>query len=302
MEKLAFDACVESGYAMRVLRAALITWLIGFASLLTSVAGETPASTSPPTLPFRVGEKLHYKIFWGILEVGTATLEVKELIELGGHPAYHIVGTIMSNSFISKIYPVKSTVETFLDADGLYSRSFVEDRREGRHQRQRKTTLDYDRKSGEIITPKKTKTFDLPGPVQDGFSTIYFLRTQPLRPNTEQKFAAISSDKVGEVTMRSHEKKMISILHVGRFPAIRVVPSSNFETIFAREGGGMTVWVTDDERKIPVIMIAKIAVGSVKAELMRIEGAIPTKTTFSGATAPTVHQPIDKTGLRGRHK
>jgi hypothetical protein len=42
-------------------------------------------------------------------------------------------------------------------------------------------------------------------------------------------------------------------------------------TIFT-SGEGMTVWVTDDENRIPIIVKAKILIGSVKAVFVGAEG------------------------------
>lgn len=259
---------------MRVV-AALFVCLVAW--LLSAAAEESsqPAvfwDNKAAAFPFRVGEKLHYKVFWGIVEVGLATLEVKELAEVDGHACYRIVGTIQSNHFFSKIYPVRSVVETYLDAEGLFSRKFLEDRHEGSHARDRETILDYAAGQGKVVRKPsgRTTTFPLPKHAQDGFSTIYYLRTQPLEPDSERKFAAIGSEEVTQVTLHVFERKEMRLSGMGKIPAIRVEPSTNYESIFTRKGP-LTVWVSADERKIPLLVISKIQVGSVKAELIGME-------------------------------
>ena len=251
---------------------------IGIA-VLAVLANRVPADTLPP---FRVGETLHYNVYWGILQVGSATLEVKEMTKIGGHPTYHIVGTTVSNSFLSKLYPVHSTVETFLDIDGLFSRKFIENRHEGRYRRERQTTFDYEKGQGTIQTSGKpnSRTFELKGHVQEGFSSIYYLRTQPLEPGHQQTFVSLSSNHTCEVKIEAHEKKNITLGRLGTFPAIRMEPSANYESIFANKGA-VSVWVSADERKVPLMMIAKIAFGHIKAVLCGIEGVAEETTSSS---------------------
>jgi len=53
---------------------------------------------------------------------------------------------------------------------------------------------------------------------------------------------------------------------VGRFKTIVVHPLLKSEGIFARTGD-MFIWLTDDERRIPVQMKSKVIVGSITATL-----------------------------------
>ncbi len=41
--------------------------------------------------PFQVGERLHYRIFWGPVVIGEASLEVRDIEQVDGHDCYHLV-------------------------------------------------------------------------------------------------------------------------------------------------------------------------------------------------------------------
>ena len=57
----------------------------------------------------------------------------------------------------------------------------------------------------------------------------------------------------------------------GKFNAIKFKPLLLKGTIF--EGGEhMTVWVTDDDKKIPVLVESPILIGFIRAELHKYEG------------------------------
>jgi hypothetical protein len=58
---------------------------------------------------------------------------------------------------------------------------------------------------------------------------------------------------------------------IGKLDLIQVEPLAKFEGLFVRKGR-MWIWLTDDERRIPVLMKSKIPVGSITAVLEKIEG------------------------------
>ena len=55
----------------------------------------------------------------------------------------------------------------------------------------------------------------------------------------------------------------------GKIPCIKVAPTLLTGNVFS-DKYGMSVWVTDDENKIPIFAESKIIVGSVKMELIKL--------------------------------
>ncbi|MBI5756229.1 MAG: DUF3108 domain-containing protein, partial [Nitrospirae bacterium] len=54
---------------------------------------------------------------------------------------------------------------------------------------------------------------------------------------------------------------------VGVFNTIQIKPILKFEGIFQRKGD-VYIWLTDDNRKMPVKMRSKILIGSISADLV----------------------------------
>jgi hypothetical protein len=73
-------------------------------------------------------------------------------------------------------------------------------------------------------------------------------------------------DEVFNMYVRYLGKEEIKTKY-GRFRAIKFKPLLIEGTIFSG-GEKMTVWVTDDENKIPVRIESPIVVGSVKVDMM----------------------------------
>ncbi len=59
--------------------------------------------------------------------------------------------------------------------------------------------------------------------------------------------------------------------HLGRVATIVVQPHMDFTGIF-RKAGNILIWMTDDERKIPVRMKTTIVYGQVSAVLVEARG------------------------------
>jgi hypothetical protein len=62
-------------------------------------------------------------------------------------------------------------------------------------------------------------------------------------------------------------KKETITVPAGTFDTVMVTPILQSEGIFSREGPVYT-WLTDDEKKIPVMVKTRVAVGSVSAVLI----------------------------------
>ena len=74
-----------------------------------------------------------------------------------------------------------------------------------------------------------------------------------------------------DLEVKVHKKERIEIPGLGAHDAILVEPIAKFKGIFMSKGK-MQVWVTDDSRKIPLLMKSRIPVGSLVAVLEKIEG------------------------------
>src|SRR5271154_4942341 len=112
-----------------------------FVSLLVSVGAAR--ADDADSVPFSVGEKLTYQIFWGPFVVGRATLEVAGTGPGGGHDCYHLVARAKTSGVIEWLFPGYRPAKSWLDRDGLFSRHYHEDRTEGKHHRKIDTHYDY---------------------------------------------------------------------------------------------------------------------------------------------------------------
>jgi hypothetical protein len=129
----------------------------------------------------------------------------------------------------------------------------------------------------------------LPG-TQDVLSAFYYVRTQPLAPGDSLEVPNHSDGKNYPLMVRVLRRETITV-PAGTFTCLVVEPLLKTAGLFKQEGR-LTIWLTDDARKMPVLMKGKVTVGSIVAELesfrmgrppkLRGDAAIPEP----GATAP----------------
>lgn len=244
------------------------------AMMLGTIPKTLAANPAPHPLPFRPGEHLEYLIRYGPLRAGYATLAVDEGPFIRNRRTWRIASHAWSNKVIDILYRVLDRNESWMDADGLYSHHFEQDLHEGSYRAQK--WIDYDYQKGKFIRVESRKGHEtrvegpLPGPVQDVFSSLYYARTLPLQVGQTYEFLTHSNSKNWMLKLNVLKKERIKI-NLGEFDCIEVEPLLLSEGIF-RHSGRLLVWLTDDDKRIPVFVKSKVTIGAVEAELIKREG------------------------------
>jgi Protein of unknown function (DUF3108) len=210
---------------------------------------------------FGVGEKLTFDINYGFITAGTATMEVAKLIKYSERPCYQIITRANSNSFFSSVYKVDDKVESLIDAVALFSWRFEKNLREGTYKSDRLCL--FDQRNHQVIYNNDTTI--CPPFSQDALSVLYFVRTQPLEPGKSIFVDNFTDGKLYSLEVRVLRREKVTV-DAGTFDCIVVEPLLQTVGVFKHEGK-LTVWLTDDRLRMPVLMKSKILVGSVSAEL-----------------------------------
>jgi len=266
--------------------------------LLLVLSGLTLAKDADTVIPFRVGEKLTYQIFWGPFVVGRATLEVAGIEPADGHNCYHLVAKAKTSGLIDLLFPVDSTAESWLDCDGLFARRYTENRTEGTHHRTGEAHYDYARKE-TVITNRlngHAKHYPLDQPVQDVISSLYVVRTRKLLLDSEETFTINAASTNYTVTVRPDLRKAIWVHALGDTQALRIEPMPTLSIVSANKGR-MWFWISDDARRLPLLVNSELKLGNAKLVLFSIgTGNTPSTTTGTparGANSSTL-TPTDK--------
>jgi hypothetical protein len=224
---------------------------------------------------FGAGEKLTFLIRYGPIVAGNARLSIPKIVQVNGRPSYHIVSEAWSNNFFSKFYKVEDRVESYTDVDGIFSWWFKKRLREGGFKADHEVTFDQINRLAITQNGKKSDTLAVPLFVQDVLSAMYFIRTMTLAPGDTVFLDNHSDGKLFPLKVVVHGREKINV-KAGKFSCLVVEPFLKTPALFQQKGR-VVVHMTDDARKIPVMMTSQIYVkafnlGAVVAEVEKIEG------------------------------
>ncbi len=236
--------------------------------ILGTVTLPTPGSNEvlPAAVqPFRSGEVLRFSVQYGFIKAGSAYLEVPEMREWNGRKVYTLVARAESNSFFSRFYKVKNRIESYWDAEGLYSQRYAETRREGGHRESNEIVFDQERHEARY---RDGRTFPIPPQVQDALSSFYYTRFQALPIGGSIVFDYHASRKSMPLEVRVIGRERVDT-PAGKFDCVAIEPMLKAGGIFKAKGR-LVIWITDDERRMPVLMRSKVAIGSISVVLQEI--------------------------------
>lgn len=221
------------------------------------------------------GEYFKFRVHYGFVTAGYATLEVGNEI-LGGKEVFHVKGYGKTTGLSRAFFKVEDDYQSYIDKETDVPYRFIRNIDEGGHTKD--IQIDFDHERGKaLVNNKKHKTkewMDFPTDAQDMVSAFYYLRNR----------LDVSKIEVGEtIDMnmffdKENYKFRLKFLgrevirtKFGKVPTLKFRPYVQSGRVF-KEKESLTVWVTDDGNKMPVLIKADLAVGSLKASLSEFKG------------------------------
>ena len=210
-------------------------------------------------------KKYHYNLYWSGIKAGTATLEYVDTPE-----GLAIKTHAVSSKFLSIFYKVDDRAETILYPDG-YPKSTTINISEGRHRKHKVTNFSERTEFTpqeiffhDILKDEKAD-FELDTPAYDPLSGFYAITQTPLETGRTEYIKMFDSKKIFDAEILVLKKENIRV-PAGKFDTIKINPVLQTEGLFVRKGK-MFIWLTDDERQIPVMFRSKVKIGSFIAKL-----------------------------------
>lgn len=220
---------------------------------------------------FQAGEKVSYRIHYGFITAGEATISVEESpYTFGGREAYHVVGKGKSLGSFDWFFKVRDHYETYIDKQGIFPYRFIRKTDEGGYKINQDYVFHQDKRA---YTDEKKESYATPDFVQDMISAYFYARTIDYSGKKKGDIITIMTVVDGEVfplKMKYLGKETVEV-DAGKFKCIRFAPVVQKGRVFKKEED-LSVWVTDDANHLPILAQAKLMVGSIKMELKAYEG------------------------------
>lgn len=152
-----------------------------------------------------------------------------------------------------------------MDTADLNTRRYEKHLQEGRFKADQ--VVDFDQERGKAIY-SDGREFPLTPQARDVLASLYYVRTLNLEVG-KSVYVENHTDRVNyplEVRILRRERVRV---RAGVFDCVVVEPVLRYPGIFEHKGK-LTVWLTDDVNRIPVLMRSKIVIGSISAVLEKV--------------------------------
>lgn len=249
----------------------IVSFILGVCCL-SLMSSETIIYPNASNNSFQIGEKLRYRITYGFVDAGEAVLEVKSTTKKGAsnRELYHMKATGKTLSGFNAVFKVNDVYESYIDKKGIFPWQFVRRVDEGGY----KINQDYAFKHDKLkVDNGEGKEFAIPVGIQDMISSFYYARTMDFKnakPGEIFEFKCFMDDKVWPLKVKYVKDEVIHI-RKGKFKCKKFVPVVQTGRYFKSEND-VNFWVTDDNNRIPILIKAKIPVGTVKLHLVEWSG------------------------------
>lgn len=257
-----------------------------FISLFCVFTFAQPSNGSLPktksVTPFKVGESLTYEgkfsksILRGIA-VADLTFTVSHLPNNGD---FFVKAEARSKGTLLKLFNFKFYQRIESTVDDEQQNILKTFKRDEQGDRVRESEADFDYKSKKVTyietdpkdparpprrvaSPIENETYDL-------ISAIYALRRLPFAVGKTFEMTVSDSGLVYKVPVRvTGRERQKSVL--GRVWCWRVEPEVFGENRMIEQEGSMTIWITDDARRLPVRAKIESNIGKIEVKLRKVE-------------------------------
>lgn len=250
------------------------------AAVLTAFGPSSEATRTIPNTSFERGEVLQYKVHYGLITAAEAVIEVDEAVHrVNERPCYRATVTGRTTGAFDSFLRVRDTWRSYIDTTSILPQRFFRNIEERNYRKRETVDFDHVRDVANVESHKKDKndvkkgTFKLPNNVQDLVSGFYYLRTlnyDQRRPGEVIKVQGFFDEDVFNMDVVYKGRETVET-KAGVIRAIRLVPKMPSNKLFKGENA-ISVFLSDDRNKIPVLIQAEMFVGSVKVDMYKYKG------------------------------
>lgn len=277
---LCYALGVESTSSLRlqrVVRVAIVLFTaISFGGLFMAMQQDGDANTDKetnryvPNEAFGTGERLDYRVGYKFITAGKASFEVQpKTVIRNGRPCYDVRFEVRSLESLEWIYRVRNQYRTLMDISGIFPWEFEQINREGNYKKDFKATFDQ----SKHVARTTEGEFPITPYIHDIVSAFYYVRTQDLRKYSNNSIIPLRNffDRAShDLGVKILGKQTVEV-EAGKFRCIVIEPLIKDGGLF-KSDGRILIWLSDDDRKIPVKVSSKIPIGAIDAELTSYKG------------------------------
>lgn len=224
---------------------------------------------------FDTGEWFKFRIHYGVVNAGYATIQVKDAT-INKKKVFHAIGKGYTTGMSRFFFKVDDLYESYFDKATGKPYRYVRKIDEGGYTKNQEGFFDQDQNKVVVkdYKHKSEKTIAVSENVQDIVSSFYYLRNHP-EIDKLQSGESIAIDMFFDDEITKFKLKFIGREDIktkfGTVATMIFKPLVQAGRVF-KEKESLTLWITDDNNKLPVRIKADLAVGSLKADIDGFKG------------------------------
>ncbi len=231
----------------------------------------TAATVVPPAtgrIPFRVGELARYRVDWGGAGVNLSAGDISIGVEA---PEYRLVVTATTAPWVARFFEAQDVFATQADA-ALLPQVHERDQNEGTRHVTRAFVFD-DRahvvRAGRTVADARGEAavvLPMAPNARDAIAALFYVRTLPLRAGERIRFPVNEAGRnlVVELAVDGVEPVNVQGKMVD---ALRLTPVMQ-RRVEDRQPLASTIWLSNDERRVPLVLDLDAGFGHLRVELM----------------------------------
>ena len=218
---------------------------------------------------FKKGEFLRYDVSYGYFSAATATLEIADFSKkINGRNTFHVVGKGKSAGALNWFFKVEDRYETYIDEEAILPWKFIRHVREGGYELDRDIRFDQYLNTA-TVTQNGDKDYNVEPNTQDLLSAFYYARTLDMQDaEIGQEFVinTFFDREMYPLKFKFLGSEVVTT-DLGSFNCLKFRPMVEKGRVF-KEEEDLTLWISDDNNKVPVRLKANLLVGSIKMDLV----------------------------------
>ena len=221
------------------------------------------------------GEYFKFRVHYGFVTAGYATLNVKDA-SIKGKDVFHVRGFGKTVGVSKWFFKVEDDYQSYIDKEKDIPYRFIRKIDEGGYTKDVEIDFDHDANLATVKDKKHNETskFSFPKETQDMISAFYYLRNnlnvENIKPGEVVEINMFFDKENFKFRLKFLGKEVLDT-NFGRVRTLVFRPYVQSGRVF-KERESLTVWISDDNNKIPLLVKADLAVGSLKASLIEFKG------------------------------
>jgi len=226
------------------------------------------SSVSSPRNPFVAGERLSYDVSWAdFIVAAELTIQTDQRRSFDGVDGYHVTAQARTVGLVNGLYKVDDVYESFISAATLQPFRAEKRSRHRKNHTQSSVTIDQEKRTANA---GGGRILELPEDTYDFAALIFAIRGMDLSLGKSRTLTVLEDEKLYTIKLQPEAREKVTT-RAGSFDTVKIattrIKGTENDKLY-----NLRLYVTNDARRLPVLITAEPSWGAVRVELTSATG------------------------------